>query len=185
MASTGSVAEIGERGRDRWEKLDQPRAGWVAWNAATAGILVHDGGGWSPVEVALDLLVRSSGVEPAKAVLGSSVSVAVEEELISSLSGASVDTALAIIPARHRRRRLRAGSARLTGATRFDVGVAGETDTFGAALGIAAGSTNAGVIAPTAYCADTPVRLTGNGADFAGGALHVAVHSLRIGVPAA
>jgi len=100
MASTGSVAEIGERGRDRWEKLDQPRAGWVAWKAATAGILVRYGGGWSPVEVALDLLVRSSGVEPAKAVLGSSVSVAVEEELISSLSGASVDTALAIIPDR-------------------------------------------------------------------------------------
>ncbi len=184
-ATGGWDGDVAFRADGAWLRL-QPRVGWVAWNEANARLLVHDGAGWSPIEDAMGLLVRSETVELAKAALGSSVSVAVEEELLSGLSGASVDTSLAIVPGRAV---VLGVSVRvvteITGATSFDVGVTGETDKFGASLGIAAGSTNAGVIAPTPYYADTPVRLTANGADFAGGAVRVAVHALRIGVPAA
>src|SRR6056297_1338805 len=83
---SGWDGDVAFRADGAWLRL-QPRAGWVAWNEATAGLLVHDGSGWSPIEEAMGLLVRSEAVELARAALGASVSVAVEEELLSGLSG--------------------------------------------------------------------------------------------------
>jgi hypothetical protein len=66
----------------------------------------------------------------------------------------------------------------ITGAASYDCGIAGEPAKFGGSLGIAAGSTNSGVIGPQAFYAPTPVRLTANGGGFTGGAVRVAVHYL-------
>jgi hypothetical protein len=58
----------------------------------------------------------------------------------------------------------------ITGAASYDCDSAGEPSKFGGSLGVAAGSTNSGVIGPQAYYAPTPVRLTANGGAFTGGA---------------
>lgn len=98
------------------------------------------------------------------------------EEELSGLSGATVDSSINIPD----RAIVFCVSVRttttITGATSFDCGVAGETAKFGGSLGIAADSTNLGVIGPTAYYAATPIRLTANGSDFTGGAVRIAIH---------
>jgi hypothetical protein len=71
----------------------------------------------------------------------------------------------------------------ITGATSYDCGIVGETDKFGATLGIALDSTNSGVIAPTAYYAATAVRLTANGGNFSGGKVRVAIHYMLCTAP--
>ena len=48
----------------------------------------------------------------------------------------------------------------ISGATSYSVGVAGNTSQFGGWLGVALGSSNIGVIGPTAFYANTPVRVT-------------------------
>jgi hypothetical protein len=73
----------------------------------------------------------------------------------------------------------------VTGATSYDCGTASEPSKFGGSLGIAVGSTNAGVIGPTAFYSDTPVRLTAGGGSFTGGKVRVAVHHLFCDVPTA
>ena len=71
----------------------------------------------------------------------------------------------------------------ITGAASYDCGLAGERSKFGGSLSIAAGSNNAGVIGPTAFYADTPVRLSANGGNFTGGAVRVAIHYILPRVP--
>jgi hypothetical protein len=63
--------------------------------------------------------------------------------------------------------------------------LAGEPAKFGGSLGIAAGSTNSGVIGPQAFYAPTAVWLTANGAAFTGGAVQIAIHCLLPVVPQA
>jgi hypothetical protein len=72
----------------------------------------------------------------------------------------------------------------ITGATSYGVGVAGEAGKFGNLLGIAAGSTNIGVIGPTAYYADTRVRVTANGSNFTAGKVRLVVYFLEMAAPA-
>lgn len=73
----------------------------------------------------------------------------------------------------------------VTGAPSYDCGVAGEPAKFGGSLGIAAGSTNAGVIGPTAFYAPTPVCLSATTGSFTGGRVRYAIHCLRPTVPSA
>ena len=79
----------------------------------------------------------------------------------------------------------------ITGATSFNVdattsasGGAGTTaGQFGANLGIASGSSNSGVIGPTAWYAASTIKLTANGGNFSGGSVRVAVQYLVCGAP--
>ena len=75
--------------------------------------------------------------------------------------------------------------AAVTGAASYDCGIAGEPSKFGGSLGASAGSTNAGVIGPTAFYAPTPVRLTANGGAFTGGVVRLAIHVLACPVAGA
>ncbi|MEP1932763.1 MAG: hypothetical protein ABJJ37_15930 [Roseibium sp.] len=106
----------------------------------------------------------------------------VEEEL-TGLSGASVDTSI-VIP---NRAVVWCVSTRtstaITGAASYDCGIAGETSKFGGSLGIAEGSTNAGVIGPQAFYSDTAVRLSANGGSFTAGAVKVVLHYMLPVVP--
>jgi hypothetical protein len=108
--------------------------------------------------------------------------VTVVEELLS-LSGAAVDSGVTIPD----RAIVLGVSTRtvtaITGATSYDCGISGEPAKFGGSLGVAAGSTNAGAIGPTAFYAATPVRLTANGGSFTGGAVRIAIHYLLPRVP--
>src|SRR5262245_40614644 len=106
-----------------------------------------------------------------------------EEELI--LSGAFVETSdPAFIPDRAI---VLGVSSRttlaITGASSYGVGVVGNTTQFGNLLGSALNSTNNGVIGPTAFYADTKVRITANGGSFTGGKVRLIIYFLEMSVP--
>jgi hypothetical protein len=63
----------------------------------------------------------------------------------------------------------------ITGATSYEVGVAGNLSQFGSALNIAAGSTNFGLIGPTAFYAATTLTITAGGAAFTGGQVRLSI----------
>jgi hypothetical protein len=131
----------------------------------------------------MSLLSQAASVEVAKGTMGSTTGMAVLEQTLSGLSGASVASTIEIpdqsIVLGVSTRVL----AAITGAASFDCGVAGEADKFGATLGIAAGSTNVGIIGPQAFSADTPIMLTARGGSFTGGAVRIAIHYLTLGAP--
>jgi hypothetical protein len=126
----------------------------------------------------MGLVARGAVTRLAAAPMGSAIDAIVEEELLEGLSGASVETTIAIPD----RAIVLGVSTRtvnaITGAVSYDCGIAGEPAKFGGSLGVAAGSTNSGVIGPQAFYAPTPIRLTANGGAFTGGAVRVAVHYL-------
>lgn len=116
---------------------------------------------------------------------GSFLDVYTVEELLSGLSGASVDcVAGGIIPTRAivlgvSTRTVTA----ITGATSYDCGDGTTADRFGGTLSIAANATNVGVIGPTAIYSPMTIRLTANGGNFTGGAVRVATHYILPGAP--
>ncbi len=71
----------------------------------------------------------------------------------------------------------------VTGAPSFGVGISGNATQFGGALGAAAGSTNSGVIGPTAFYSPTPVVITATSGSFTGGSVRVAIHYALFNVP--
>lgn len=144
-----------------------PRAGWRAYVAAERRTLLHDGAGWS------DMLAGTpSG--------GSATLRAVEEEL--TLAGAFVASTI-VIP--NRAICLAVASrtvAAVTGATGYEVGIAGDTSKFGGLLSVSAGASNIGVIGPQAFYADTPLRITALGGAFTGGRVRLALSFLAFGI---
>jgi len=159
-----------------------PSIGWITWLEDEALVLIFTATGWTPLVLALGFIERAAAVTVAEGAAGSTTGMAVLEETLSGLSGASVESTIAIPD----RAIVLGVSSRtvtaVTGAASFDCGIADEVSKFGGALGVAAGSTNAGVIGPTAFYADTPIRLTANGGAFTGGAVRIAIHILTCGV---
>jgi hypothetical protein len=165
-----------------WMRL-LPRPGWCAWVADEASLVIRTGTDWARLEDALGLLARGAVTRLAAAPMGSAIDAVVEEELLDGLSGVSADSTIAIPD----RAIVLGVSTRtvtaVTGAASYDCGIAGEPAKFGGSLGVAAGSSNSGVIGPQAFYASTPVRLTANGGAFTGGAVRVGVHYLMPRVP--
>jgi hypothetical protein len=69
----------------------------------------------------------------------------------------------------------------ITGATSYSCGVSGTPGQFGSGLGITLGSNNVGAIGPTAFYANTAVRLTAAGANFTGGKVRIAIQYFALG----
>ena len=160
-----------------------PRPGWQTWVEAESTPLIRTGSAWLTLGAAMGLITRSASVTVARGVHDSSVGMAVFEETLSGLSGAD-STSSIVIPAGTL---LLGVSTRtltaITGATSFDCGIAGDIGKFGAALGIAPGSTHLGIIAPEPVLTDTAVLLTANGGPFTGGTVRIAIHGLTCGIP--
>ncbi|QFR31729.1 DUF2793 domain-containing protein [Ancylobacter sp. TS-1] len=143
-----------------------PGAGWRAYVEAEGRTLTHDGIGWR------DLLAATPG--------GGVRLCAAEEEL--DLAGAVVEATLAIP---NRAIGLAVASrtlAAVTGATAYEVGIAGETSKFGGLLSVAPGATNVGVIGPQAFYADTPLRVTALGGAFTGGRVRLVLSYLAFDI---
>lgn len=116
---------------------------------------------------------------------GAATSALLIETEAETLSGGTVVTG-AVIPARSVVFCVSATTVEaISGATSFDCGIAGEASKFGGLLGVSPGAGNLGVIGPTAFYADTPVQLTANGGDFAGGKVRVAIHAWTPTAPSA
>lgn len=153
-----------------WTEI-APQSGWRAWARDEGALLAFDGAAWIPAAALL-----------AEGPSGAATRMMVTEAE-ATLAGAATDAGV-VIPARAvvfavTTRTLEA----VTGAAAYDCGVTGEPDKFGGDLGAAAGSTNIGVVGPTAYYADTPVRLTAKTADFTGGRVRTALHFARFDPP--
>ena len=66
----------------------------------------------------------------------------------------------------------------ITGATSYEVGVAGNLSQFGSALSTAAGSTNYGLIGPTAFYTATTLTITATGGSFSAGQVRLSISYL-------
>jgi Major tropism determinant N-terminal domain len=110
----------------------------------------------------------------AVAANGASVEVGLLETLVT-LSGASTNVGVQI-PANSI---VLAVGARVvtavTGAMSFEVGVSGNLSQFGSGLAIAAGSTNYGLIGPTAFYSATTLTITAAGGSFSGGQVRLSI----------
>ncbi len=149
-----------------------PAAGWRAWDAEAGRPLVHDGTGW-----------RATGFATGASGAGARF---VTEEAVHAIVPGPENTLAVSIPARVT---LFAVSARVTSeisgtATSWRLGEAGATDRFGAGLGRQAGSYADGLLGqPQAYYAASPIVITGEGGDLAGGEIRVAMHYLAYTLP--
>ncbi len=162
-----------------------PQTGWLAWDQGAGSALVWTGSAWSGLDVAMALLRRAASVRIAEGAASSAIEIVTAEELLAGLSGASVTSIIAIPD----RAIVLAVSTRtvtaITGATSYDCGISGTPAKFGGTLGIAAGSSNVGVIGPQAFYAATPIVLTANGGSFTGGDVRIAIQYLLPTAPAA
>jgi hypothetical protein len=158
-----------------WTKI-VPKAGFLAWVVDEQLLVFWNGSSWAPVNAVTDLAAQ---VVTAN---GAGTGITVVDELLT-VSGASTTSTISF----PNRSIIQAASVRVvtavTGATSFDCGITGELNKFGGSLGIAAGSTNVGVIGPTAVYANTPVILTANGSNFTGGEVRVALHYVTASAP--
>jgi len=168
-----------------------------AWSGWGGQIALFSGGGWvriSPVSglkawvkaerltVTYEDGIWRDGI--ALTVHGGRVTLRAKEEELT-LAGAFVET---VDPAFIPDRAIVLGVASrttlaITGATSYGVGIVGNTTQFGNLLGAALNSTNNGVIGPTAFYADTKVRVTANGGNFTAGKVRLTIYFLEMSVP--
>lgn len=153
--------------KDGFWRFFTPQDGWLAF-VQDEGTVVYAAGGWQSFIV---LTVNGAG-------LGMDIA---EEEVVCS--GASVTTTI-FFPARSIALAVSVRTTlAITGASSFNCGISGDLSKFGGSLGIALGSTNIGVIGPTAFYSNTPLVLTAVGGNFTGGKVRVAAQFLTFAAP--
>jgi Major tropism determinant N-terminal domain len=173
---------------------------WV--DTSSFRLRVNDGvtnSGWCPLGASPATVVEAVDTTRTSPVRhGGTVQFACQEQLLSSLSGATVATTIQIPNAAI----VLGVSVRVitavTGAASFRVdatttrnGDAGTTNgQFGKQLSVSAGSTNVGVIGPTAWYAPSTITLSGwdsgdtTNVNFTGGAVRVQINYILINPPA-
>lgn len=159
-----------------------PREGWLALVKDSGRLLFFDGSAWSLFVASLSDENAFAAPQTFASAHGASLKLdVIEDELM--LSGASVTTTMTIPVGSICFGVAERVTEAVTGASSFKVGISGEPGKFGDLLGLSAGSTNFGIIGPTAFYADTPVVVTANESNFTGGRLRLAMHVLRITPP--
>jgi hypothetical protein len=175
-----------------------PAAGATgAWAGWSGQIALFSGGGWIRVIPVSGLkawvkaerltIIYEDGIWRdgiALTVHGGRVTLRAKEEEVT-LAGAFVDTTDA---ASFRTARLssvwpRAPHSRSPARPRMAIGIAGNTTQFGNLLGVTLNSTNNGVVGPTAFYADTKVRVTANGGNFTAGKVRLIIYFLEMSIP--
>ncbi len=71
----------------------------------------------------------------------------------------------------------------ITGAPSVNVGTSGNATQFGGSLGVAAGSTNYGLIGPAPFYSATSILVASTGAAFTGGQVRLSIHVLMVNPP--
>ena len=148
-----------------------PRAGWRAYVADTGTVDLHDGNGW-----------RGGGLTATPG--GGGMAMMSAEADVSITAGASVTTSLAF-PARSLVMGVTGRVTQAITGTLADwrLGDAASDARFGNGLGIAQNSWISGPVNPFVDWAGTPLLLTANGGDFAGGTVRVAIHYAEFAIP--
>ena len=145
-------------------------------------LLAFNGAAWAPFAASLSETNTFSAPQTFASAHGASLKLdIIEQEL--TLSGASVASSVAIPNGSICFGVSERVTQAVTDASSFKVGISGETTKFGDLLGLSLGSTNFGIIGPTAFYADTPIVVTANGSNFTGGKVRLAIHVLRVTPP--
>ncbi|MEQ8746940.1 DUF2793 domain-containing protein [Pyruvatibacter sp.] len=146
-----------------------PRDGWRAFVAAEGRTLTYANSQWREPEI-----MDAFGAGMVARVIS-------EEHTLATASAS--DTAL-VIP----QQSILMGvtclvSQEITGATAFDVGIAGDVQRFGTGIGPALNAQLNAAMTPTPYAADTTIRFTATGGPFTAGAVRVAAHVIELRIP--
>lgn len=155
-----------------WDFVD-PVAGWRAWVADEGVVALFDGGVW---------IAGAEAVSPGGAAMLARV-IEVDHPVAagaSSATGAIIPAGAIVFGVTGRVLSDLGGTA----AT-FRVGIGGVSDDrYGSGIGTGTGAWFRGVTSsPLAYYADTAITLTGEGGDFAGGAVRIAAHVAELTLP--
>lgn len=152
-----------------------PQTGWQAWINGLSQTLYFDGIIWQQPPNGSNFIANASSA-------GALNRFEILEEEIT-LAGTFTDSTI-VIPDRAIVFAVTTRTtAAILGASSYECGIAGQINKYGGALNIALGSTNSGVTGPTAFYANTPVRLTANTADFSGGKVRIAIHLMMCSAP--
>ena len=149
-----------------------PQKGWKSWITDKSASAIFDGAVW---------IVGAVAVSVNNAVTAFEV---VETE--HTITAGATSTAIAAIPAFSI---VLGVTGRVTGAvsgtlTTWRLGVASSDNRYGGNLGVAQGSWVRGLTStPQTYYSDTDLLLTGEGGDFAGGTVRLAVHLMNLTIP--
>lgn len=137
------------------------------------GLESNQSGDWTTIDQGFMLATANL----AAAAHGATIQTQVLETSVT-LSGASTNASLQI-PANCI---VLAVGARvitaITGATSYEVGVAGNLSQFGSGLATGANSTNFGLIGPTAFYTPTTLTITAAGGNFSGGQVRLSISCL-------
>lgn len=161
------AGDIAIRWAGAWHKVT-PAEGW-RWHVLDEGAArIWLGGIWRAGDVA--------------GALGATAGLAVIEATLT-LSGAAI-SAPGLLPTRAIILGVSSWTiSTVTGAPSYSVGISGEASKFGGSLGVAAGSSNIGVVGPYATYAPADVIVTSDGAAFTGGTVGLAVSAILPRVP--
>jgi hypothetical protein len=156
-------------------------------------LLLHDGatvGGLPVLGTPVALITQAAN--------GSKIEIGCIEEELTGLSGATAESTIEIpnraivlaVSVRVTTAITGAGSFRVDATTAPGGGPGGTGGQFGAGIGVALGTTNVGVIGPTAWYAASTIKLIGRDAgdtadvNFTAGAVRIAIQYLLCGAPA-
>lgn len=149
-----------------------PNEGWTCFVTDEDVLLYFNGSAWINLTAITDLAAQVTAAH------GGKTGIAVSEIELTCSSSPVTATGAGIFPDRA----IMLGvSSRVTQAitgtcTSWTCGISGDAAKFGSLLGKTLGSTNVGVIGPTAVYAATPVVLTATGGTFTGGKVRVTLH---------
>jgi hypothetical protein len=134
------------------------------------GIESSGAGAWTVIDQGFMPALESIAAAPH----GANIQIGVLETLVT-LSGASTNASLQI-PANCIVMAVGAHVVvAITGAPSYEVGVAGNLTQFGSALAIAAGSTNYGLIGPTAFYTATTLTIAATSGSFTAGQVRLSI----------
>ncbi|MBV1866699.1 MAG: DUF2793 domain-containing protein [Marinosulfonomonas sp.] len=188
LASDGDCYAIAVGGVNEWAGHDGevaiysnggwvfavPLRGWKAWVQDVQSFAMFDGGGWLAGGVALS----SNNAATVQEVL----------EYDHVIGAGTTSSLVAAIPAHSivlgvTGRVLTAISGTLSS---WRLGVATSDNRYGGSLGVSQGAWVRGLTgSPQTYYSATDLLLSGEGGDFAGGEVRMAVHLLRLNLPSA
>ncbi|WP_424966925.1 DUF2793 domain-containing protein [Dinoroseobacter sp. S375] len=165
-AATGQLAL---RSNGGWEYIT-PRAGWQAWIVEEQGMFRFDGTDW----VALSL---GSAVGPQLKTLSFDHVVTAGS---SQLTSAQIPANASVIGVTGR------VISEITGdLTSWRLGVSTSDNRYGSGLSTGLNGYVHGLTGqPQTYYSATPLQLTAEGGDFAGGTVRLVVHMIELGIPA-
>lgn len=150
-----------------------PAIGWRAWIADQGEAALFDGASWVPGGIAASANRAVSGFRVVEfdQVLSAGPSVTTDVDIPQYAMVFAVTGRI---------------KATITGTlTDWDLGADGSVNRYGSGLGLAQGSWILGMSGqPLTYWADTPLTLTANGGDFAGGEVRLAIHYYHATPPA-